>query len=159
MLLSYISCPATQINVLLTLFWGKAGVKLTGRPKGGLVKRGFGECTSFRFSFRGNMRMYPCSGFRSRNHPNVPSFRFSFRGNIRQNFWKTTLLSTPESKGVLPLRTVCKSHKERRTHVGVHVSKVPLMDCPSETAFLLTLCVWNRRTVRLIKNILEIVEL
>ena len=40
---------------------------------------------SFRFSFRGNMRTYPRSGFRSGQHPNVPSFRFSFRGNIRQN--------------------------------------------------------------------------
>ena len=39
---------------------------------------------SFRFSFRGNMRTYPCSGFVPGKHPNVPSFRFSFRGNIRQ---------------------------------------------------------------------------
>ena len=42
---------------------------------------------SFRFSFRGNMRTYPRSGFRffPGEHPNVPSFRFSFQGNIRQN--------------------------------------------------------------------------
>ena len=64
--------------------------KLTGRKKGGFViKGGFGECTlvpvfvpgehanvpSFRFLFRGNIRMYP-------------SFRFLFRGTSA----KTTLL-------------------------------------------------------------------
>ena len=82
-----------------------APLSFTGRQKGGFVKGWF-------------WRMYPHSGFRSRRtcertlipvfvpgeHPNVPSFQFSFRGNIRQNhpfgkppFWKTTLLSTPDS--------------------------------------------------------------
>ena len=56
------------------------GTKITGRQKGGFVKGGgSGERTlvpvfvpgehsngpSFRFSFRGNIRMYPRSGFRS----------------------------------------------------------------------------------------------
>ena len=41
---------------------------------------------AFRFSFRGNIRTYPRSGFSFRGIcMNVPSFRFSFRGNIRQN--------------------------------------------------------------------------
>ena len=47
---------------------------------------------SFRFSFRGNIRMYPRSGFRSGFRPNVPSFRFHARGTSA----KTTLLATPD---------------------------------------------------------------
>ena len=59
------------------------------------------DVPSVRFSFRGNMRMYPRSCLRSEGtmeHPNVPSFRFLFRGNIRQNhpFGKDHPLSTPE---------------------------------------------------------------
>ena len=56
------------------------------RQKGGFVRVVLANVPSFRFSFRGNMRTYPRSGFFvPGQHPHVPSFRFSFRGNMRQN--------------------------------------------------------------------------
>ena len=75
-------------------------IKSRWETKGRFLKRVvLANVPSFRFPFRGNMRMYPHSGFRSGGtsectlvpvlvpgeHPNLPSFRFSFRGNIRQN--------------------------------------------------------------------------
>ena len=68
-----------------------------GHKKAVSYKGGLGECTLvpvfvpgehanvplFRFSFRGNIGMYPRSGFRSGGTSAKPSF------------WKTTLLSTP----------------------------------------------------------------
>ena len=52
---------------------------------------------SFQFSFQGNMRTYPRSGFRSGENPNVPSFRFSFRGtSAKTTLLETTLLGSSE---------------------------------------------------------------
>ena len=77
------------------------------------VKGGFGECAlvpvfilgehvnvpSFRFSFQGNMRMYPRSGFRSGGTSEctlVPAFVPEHPP--KPPFWKTTLLETPEKE-------------------------------------------------------------
>ena len=50
---------------------------------------------SFRLSFRGNMRMYPRSGFRSGGTSECTLVPVVVPGA----FWKTTLLSTPEEGG------------------------------------------------------------
>ena len=56
------------------------------------------EVPSFRFSFRGNMRTYPRSGFRSGGTSECTLFRSSFLGEHppKPPFCKTTLLSTPD---------------------------------------------------------------
>ena len=72
------------VDVLEHVFL-KAHWKIQGRfPK----RAALANVPSFRFSFRGNLRIYPRSGFCSGGkHLNVPSFRFSFPMNIRQNFF------------------------------------------------------------------------
>ena len=75
----------------------KLGI-FTGRHKGGFIKGGFGKCAlvpvfvpgehanvpSFRFSFWGNIRMYPRSGFRSGGT------------SAKTTLLETTLLGTPD---------------------------------------------------------------
>ena len=55
---------------------------------------------SFRFSFRGNMRTYPRSGFRSGGTSKCIVIPVFVPGEHppKLPFWKTTLLSTPEKK-------------------------------------------------------------
>ena len=62
-------------------YWGY-GPEMKGRFRKRVV---LANEPSFRFSFRGNMRMYLVPVFVPGEHLNVPSFRVSFRGNIRQN--------------------------------------------------------------------------
>ena len=60
---------------------------------------------SFRFSFRGNMRTCPRSGFRSGGTSECTLVPVFVPGEHlpKQPFWKTTLLSTPEMLSILSI--------------------------------------------------------
>ena len=104
------------MGIISIVRWNLRPVRFSVSPgdKRAVSSKGsFGECAlvpvfvpgehpnvpSFRFSFRGNIRTYPRSGFRPGGtsertlvpvfipgeDPKVPSFRFLFRRNIRQN--------------------------------------------------------------------------
>ena len=63
--------------------------------RGGFRKRVvLANVPSFRFSFRGNMRTYPRSGFRSMEHTLVPIF-VPGEHPPKPPFWKTSLSSEP----------------------------------------------------------------
>ena len=99
----------------------------TREIKGRFRKRvGSAYVPSFRFSFQGNMRTYPRSGFWYREHPNVPSFRFSFQWEHppKPPFWKATLLSGNAEVSRNP--GVLKFH-ERRMVICLPVTSRPLI--------------------------------
>ena len=78
---------------------------------------------SFRFSFQGNLRTYPRSGFCSGEHPNVASFR----GNIRQDhpfgkppFWQSRRAEGKYHPTVhLALREPAEEGTDFRTRVAI----------------------------------------
>ena len=112
-------CPCDVPNLFLGRFWGILTTKFlyviflyrffflslnlrSLGDKGRFRKRVLlANVPSFRFSFRGNMRTYPRSGFRSGGTSECTLVPVFVPGEHppKPPFWRTTLLGSPEMNG------------------------------------------------------------